>query len=82
MERISLLVFPREKGGQEVNGVPIFDTVEQAVKATGANVSIIFVPAPFAADAILEASYAGAELGCLYYRTCTSVGYDQGNAFA
>ncbi len=50
------------KGGQEVNGVPIFDTVEQAVKATGANVSIIFVPAPFAADAILEASYAGAEL--------------------
>ena len=50
------------KGGQEVDGVPIFDTVEQAVKGTGANVSVIFVPAPFAADAILEASYAGVDL--------------------
>ena len=50
------------KGGQAVHGIPVFDTVEEAVKATGANVSIIFVPAPFAADAILEASYAGIEL--------------------
>lgn len=50
------------KGGTEVDGVPVFDTVEEAVKATGANASIIFVPAPFAADAILEASYAGVEL--------------------
>lgn len=50
------------KGGQEVEGVPVFNTVEEAVKATGANASVIFVPAPFAADAILEASYAGVEL--------------------
>jgi succinyl-CoA synthetase alpha subunit len=50
------------KGGQEVNGIPVFDTVAEAVKKTGANTSIIFVPAAFAADAILEASYAGIEL--------------------
>jgi succinyl-CoA synthetase alpha subunit len=50
------------KGGTTVDGIPVFDTVEEAVKATGANASIIFVPAPFAADAILEASYAGVEL--------------------
>jgi len=50
------------KGGTTVNGVPVFDTVEEAVKSTGANASIIFVPAPFAADAILEASFAGVEL--------------------
>ena len=44
------------KGGQMFEGkVPIFDTVEQAVKATGANTSVIFVPPPFAADSILEA---------------------------
>ena len=47
------------KGGTEVEGVPVFNTVEEAVKATGANTSVIFVPAPFASDAILEASYAG-----------------------
>ncbi len=50
------------KAGQQVDGVPVFNTVEDAVKATGANASVIFVPAPFAADAILEASYAGIEL--------------------
>ncbi len=50
------------KGGSEVDGVPVFNTVEEAVKATGANASVIFVPAPFAGDAILEASYAGVEL--------------------
>jgi len=50
------------KGGQSVSGVPVFNTVEEAVKATGANTSIIFVPAAFAADAILEASEAGIEL--------------------
>lgn len=43
------------KGGTEVEGVPVFNTVEDAVKETGANVSVIYVPAPFAADAILEA---------------------------
>lgn len=50
------------KGGIEVEGVPVFNTVEEAVKVTGANASVIFVPAPFAGDAILEASYAGVEL--------------------
>ncbi|RLQ95758.1 succinate--CoA ligase subunit alpha [Falsibacillus albus] len=43
------------KGGSEVEGVPVFNTVADAVKETGANVSVIYVPAPFAADAIMEA---------------------------
>jgi len=50
------------KGGSDVDGIPVFNTVEEAVKATGADTSVIFVPAPFAADAILEASFAGVEL--------------------
>ena len=50
------------KGGQEFEGVPVFNTVAEGVKATGANVSIIFVPPPFAADAIMEAADAGLEL--------------------
>jgi len=50
------------KGGQNVNGIPVFNTVEDAVKTTGANTSIIFVPAPLAGDAIMEAGDAGVEL--------------------
>jgi succinyl-CoA synthetase alpha subunit len=50
------------KGGQHMNGIPIFNTVREAKAATHANASVIFVPAPFAADAILEASFAGIEL--------------------
>jgi succinyl-CoA synthetase alpha subunit len=51
------------KGGQTFNGsVPIYDTVKEAVKEGGANVSVIFVPPPFAADAIMEAVDAGVEL--------------------
>lgn len=50
------------KGGQTVEGVPVFNTVEEAVQATGGNVSVIYVPAPFAADAIMEAADAGIEL--------------------
>ena len=50
------------KGGQHIDGVPIFNTVKEAREGTGANASVIFVPAPFAADAILEASFAGIEL--------------------
>jgi succinyl-CoA synthetase alpha subunit len=47
------------KGGQTFDGkVPIFDTVEQAVRATGANTSVVFVPPPFAADSIMEAAEA------------------------
>jgi succinyl-CoA synthetase alpha subunit len=45
-----------KRGGEQQDGVAIFTTVDQAVRDTGANVSIIFVPAPFAADAILEAA--------------------------
>jgi len=47
------------KGGQEVEGVPVFDTVEEAVERTGADATMIFVPAPFTADAIVEAQAAG-----------------------
>lgn len=47
------------KGGQHVEGIPVFDTVEEAVAETGADASMIFVPPPFTADAILEAIDAG-----------------------
>lgn len=50
------------KEGLVLDGIPVFNSVVGAVKATGANTSIIFVPAAFAADAILEASEAGIEL--------------------
>jgi succinyl-CoA synthetase alpha subunit len=47
------------KGGQDVEGVPVFDTVAEAVEREGANTAMVFVPAPFAADAIYEAVDAG-----------------------
>lgn len=47
------------KGGTQVAGIPVFDTMYDAVKETGADTSIIFVPAPFAADAVMEAADAG-----------------------
>ena len=50
------------KGGTNVDGIPVFDTVEEAVKKAGANASVIYVPAAFAADAIMEAVDAGIEL--------------------
>jgi succinyl-CoA synthetase alpha subunit len=50
------------KGGQDVDGVPVFDTVHAAVDATGANTAMVFVPPRFAADSILEAQDAGIEL--------------------
>ena len=52
------------KGGQKTleNAIPIFNLVEEAVKETGADTSIIFVPPPFAAEAVIEASYAGIEV--------------------
>ncbi|WP_071795231.1 succinate--CoA ligase subunit alpha [Natronohydrobacter thiooxidans] len=47
------------KGGEIVHGVPVFDTVKQAVAATGADASLVFVPPPFAADSIMEAADGG-----------------------
>jgi succinyl-CoA synthetase alpha subunit len=50
------------RGGQTVEGLPVFDTVIEAVEKTGANASMVFVPPAFAADAIMEAADAGVEL--------------------
>src|SRR5277367_6534075 len=50
------------RGGEKHLGLPVFDTAKEAMARTGATVSMIYVPAPFAADAILEAADAGAEL--------------------
>jgi succinyl-CoA synthetase alpha subunit len=50
------------KGGTQVHGVPVFNTVKEAVEQTGASASIVFVPPPFAADSIMEAADAGIRL--------------------
>lgn len=50
------------KGGSDVDGFPVFDTVSKAVASTGANTSLIFVPAPFCLDSMIEAIDAGVEL--------------------
>ncbi len=50
------------KGGQKMDAVPVFNTVAQAVQETGANASLIFVPPPFGADAIMEAADSGVDL--------------------
>lgn len=50
------------KGGEEFESIPIYDTVGEAREATGCNASVIYVPPPFAADAIMEAADAGVEL--------------------
>jgi succinyl-CoA synthetase alpha subunit len=50
------------KGGTEVEGIPVFDTVREAVEATGATASVVYVPAPFTADSICEAVDAGVDL--------------------
>ncbi len=52
------------KGGKNVHGIPVFDTVKQAIKETGATTSITFVAPPYAADAIMEAADAGLRLIC------------------
>ena len=54
------------KSGQEFEGLPVFNTVAQGVAETGADASVVFVPAPFAADAIMEAAAAGmATIACI-----------------
>ena len=55
-------VTPGKGGQKDPNGLPIFDTVRQAVETTGCDATMIFVPPPFAADAIMEAADAGIEL--------------------
>ncbi len=50
------------KGGQSLDSVPVFNTIKEAVESTGANASLIFVPSPFAADAVLESAAAGLAL--------------------
>ncbi|MBY6059221.1 succinate--CoA ligase subunit alpha [Leisingera daeponensis] len=57
------------KGGETVEGVPVFNTVKEAVEATGANASLVFVPPPFAADSIMEAADAG-----IHYCVCITDG--------
>src|SRR5512137_1148960 len=52
------------KGGTEIDGFPVFDTVRDAIAKTGATASVIYVPPPFAADSIMEAVDAGIELVC------------------
>ncbi|MEM0983144.1 MAG: succinate--CoA ligase subunit alpha [Planctomycetota bacterium] len=55
-------VTPGKGGTKDANGLPIFDTVQQAAEATGAEATMIFVPPPFAGDAVLEAADAGLKL--------------------
>ena len=64
------------KGGQEMEGVPVFNTVEDAVTKAGANVSCIFVPPPFAADAIMEAASAGIGVIVCHYGRDSHYGHD------
>ncbi len=57
-------ITPNKGGTKDENGLPIYDTVDRAVRDTGATATMIFVPPPFAADAILEAAAAGLKLIC------------------
>ena len=62
------------KGGEKVEGVPVFDTVKEAVAATGAEASLVFVPPPFAADSIMEAADGG-----IRYCVCITDGIPAGD---
>ena len=62
------------KGGEKVEGMPVFDTVKEAVEATGAEASLVFVPPPFAADSIMEAADGG-----IRYCVCITDGIPAGD---
>ena len=64
------------KGGTTHEGWPVFDTVRDAVEKTGANASVIFVPPPFAADAMMEAADAGVGARRLHHRRHSDAGHD------
>jgi len=66
------------KGGETVEGIPVFDSVAEARAATGANATVIFVPPPFAADAIMEAADAGNRAGGLHHRRSAGQRHAQG----
>ena len=65
------------KGGTTHEGVPVFNTVADAVKETGANASVIYVPPAFAADAIMEAADAGSSARRLHHRRHSGRGHGQ-----
>ena len=66
------------KGGTDVEGIPVFNTVHEAVEKTGANASLIFVPPPVAADAIMEAADAGVALVIAHHRGDPGQRHDPG----
>ena len=57
-------VTPGKGGQKDANGLPIFNTVDEAVRETGAEATMIFVPPPFAGDSVLEAAHAGMPVIC------------------